>query len=225
VWRKDVPGGKSGLKDKSSGEWVGSWSTPLIAKVGDHEELILTVPHKVKAFDPKTGKELWWCDGLGPLVYTSPVVSDDGIVLAMSGFHGAALAVRAGGSGDVTKTHRLWHHTQQIPQRIGTAVILGDRAYMLNEQGLASCFELKTGKDIWDRERITGAVWSSTVSAAGRLYVTNTAGETLVLKPGDKPEVLARNKLGERVLASIAVSDGELFIRGYKHLWCIGAVR
>jgi outer membrane protein assembly factor BamB len=222
VWTHDEPGGKSGLKDKGNTEWVGSWSTPVVVKVNGREELILTVPHKVKGFDPKTGTELWHCNGLGPLVYTSPVVSDDGVVLAMSGFHGAALAVRAGGRGDVTKTHRLWHHAERNPQRIGTAVVLGGRAYMLNEQGFGSCFDLKTGKDLWNQERLTGPVWGSAVAAAGRLYVTNTSGETLVLKPGDKPEVLAKNKLGERVLASPAVSDGDIFIRGYKHLWCVG---
>jgi len=218
VWQHNEPGGKSG--EKGNTEWVGSWSTPIIKKIGDHEELILSVPYKVRSFDPKTGKELWWCDGLGPLVYTSPVVSDDGIVLAMAGYGGAALAVKAGGSGDVTKT-RLWHHPRQNPQRIGSAVIIGDHAYLMNEQGLASCFELKTGHDLWERKRVTGPTWGSFVLAAGRLYVTNMAGETVVLKADAKFEDLARNKLPDRVLASIAVSDGEIFIRGYKHLWCI----
>src|SRR5436190_6214936 len=88
VWRQDEPGGKSG--EKGNTDWVGSWSTPIIAKVGDREELILSVPYKVKGFDPKSGKELWSCDGLGALVYTSPVVSSDGIVVALSGYGGPA---------------------------------------------------------------------------------------------------------------------------------------
>ncbi len=78
-----------------------------------------------------------------------------------------------------------------------------------------------TGTDLWDRERLTSTTWSSMVHAAGRLYVTNQLGETLVIKTGEKPEVLAKNPLGEKVLASIAISDGDLFIRGHKHLWCI----
>jgi hypothetical protein len=121
----------------------------------------------------------------------------------------------------VTKTHRLWRQDKQNPQRIGSAVVLGEKAYMLNEPGLATCFDLKSGKDEWSRERLTGSTWSSMVHAAGRLYVTSQAGDTLVIKPGDKPEELAKNSLGEKVLASIAISDGDLFIRGYKHLWCI----
>jgi outer membrane protein assembly factor BamB len=218
VWEHQEPGGKYG---KSPAEWVGSWSTPLIARVGDHDELVLGVPGKVKGFDPKTGKERWSCSGLGPLVYASPVYSTDGILVALSGFHGAALAVRAGGKGDVTATHRLWHHPQRNPQRIGSPVIVGDHAYLLNEQGLAQCFDLKTGKDLWHKDRVSSPSWSSPVYAAGRLYVPNQAGDTLVLAASPKFEVLARNSLGERVLSSIALSDGQVFLRTYLHLWCI----
>ncbi|HEV3143851.1 MAG TPA: PQQ-binding-like beta-propeller repeat protein [Gemmataceae bacterium] len=220
VWEHNEPGGASGL-DGDSKNWIGSWSTPIVAKVGDHDELILTMPKMVRAFDPKTGKQLWWCDGLTNLVYTSPVISKDGIVVALSGFHGSALAVRAGGQGDVTKTHRLWHHTQQNPQRIGSGVIVGDYFYLLNEQGLAQCLELRTGKDLWDKERVSSPSWSSFVEAAGRLYVTTMSGETLVLRADPKLEVLAKNPIGERVLASLAISEGEIFIRGHKNLWCI----
>src|SRR5262249_14302266 len=161
------------------------WSTPLIARIGDHDELILNVPHKVKAFDPKTGKELWSCSGLGPLAYTSSVCSPDGIVVAMSGFHGPALAVKAGGKGDVTKTHRLWPHAKQNPQRIGSPVIVGDHVYILDEQGMGRCLELKTGKDVW-KERVGGVSWSSMVVAGDRLYVTNHDGETHILAASPK---------------------------------------
>jgi outer membrane protein assembly factor BamB len=224
VWQHDEPGGDSGKK----GEWIGSWCTPLVARVGDHDELIVAVPEKVKAFDPKTGKELWSCAGLGKLVYASPVCSADGIVVALSGFHGPALAVRAGGKGDVTATHRLWHHADKNPQRIGSPVIVGEHVYLINEQGLAQCFELKTGKELWNSERVTKPTWGSLVVAGGRLYVTNQTGETVVLATNPKLEVLARNRLGERmengemVRGSLAVSDGEVFIRTYKQLWCIG---
>ena len=219
VWRHEESDGHPGLKKGDL--WIGSWSTPVITRIGDHEELILSVPKKVKGFEPKTGTELWSCDGLTDLVYTSPVVSPDGIVIAMSGYGGSALAVRAGGSGDVTKTHRIWRHPSN-PQRIGSCVILGDHAYHVNEPGLASCFELNTGKDLWKKERLTGETWGSPVHAADRVYITNTAGETLVFKADPaKLDVQARNKLPDEVLASIAISDGDLLIRGYKFLWCI----
>jgi outer membrane protein assembly factor BamB len=154
-------------------------------------------------------------------VYASPVCSADGIVVALSGFYGPALAVRAGGKGDVTATRRLWHHAQRHPQRIGSPVIVGPHAYLLNDSGLAQCFDLKTGEDLWHQERVSGPSWSSAVYAAGRLYVPNQAGDTLVLAAGPKFEVLARNSLGERVLSSVALADGQVFLRTYKHLWCI----
>jgi len=219
VWREEVPGGLDGLK--KGAKWIGSWSTPVIAKIGTREELILSVPNKVKAFDPKSGKELWTCDGLTDLVYTSTVVSPDGIVIAMSGYGGSGLAVKAGGDGDVTKTHRLWHHPRN-PQRIGSCAIIGEHAFHVNEPGSASCFELKTGKDLWKGERLTTKTWGSMIHAAGRLYITNYDGTTMVVKPDpSKLDILASNKLPDTVLATIAIADGDILIRGYKFLWCI----
>jgi outer membrane protein assembly factor BamB len=220
VWKHDEPGGRSGAAGPR--EWLGSWSTPLIARVENHDELIVGVPKKVKGFDPKTGEQLWSCGGLGELVYASPVCSAEGIVVAVSGYYGPALAVRAGGSGDVTDTRRLWHHKQRHPQRVGSPVLVGGHAYLLNESGLAQCFDVKTGEDLWKKERVGGATWSSPVHAAGRLYVPTLDGDTLVLSAGPKYELLARNKLGERVRSSLAVAGDELFIRTYEHLWCIG---
>jgi outer membrane protein assembly factor BamB len=217
VWRHDEPGGSSG-KNKP---WIGSWSTPIVVKVQGREELILSVPEKVKGFDPKTGKELWSCSGLGKLVYTSPACSEDGIVISLAGYGGPGLAVRAGGNGDVTATHRLWHHAKRNPQRIGSPLIIGSRAYLINEPGQGSCFDLPTGKDLWKQQRTTSRTWGSLVYAAGRLYVTNVGGETIVLEPGPTPKILARNRLGETVRASLAVSEGEFFLRSYNHLWCI----
>jgi outer membrane protein assembly factor BamB len=222
VWQHDEPGGKSGLGGGIK-DWVGSWATPVVARVGGRDELVLGVPYKVKGFDPKTGKELWSCAGLGPLVYASPVVSAEGVVVALSGFHGPALAVKAGGSGDVTESHRLWLHPRPNPQRIGSPVLVGAYAYLINEPGLGQCFEVKTGKDLWERAKVTSTTWGSLVHAAGRFYVTNTSGETVVLAASPKREVLARNRLDDRVLASLVVADGEVFIRGYKHLYCIAA--
>jgi outer membrane protein assembly factor BamB len=218
VWQHDEPGGKSGLGEKPSG-WLGSWTTPLLVR-GSRDELILGVPRKLKGFDPKTGKELWSCAGMGPLVYTSPLRSKDGIVVAMSGFHGPALAVRTSGDGDIT-ANRLWHHTEKIPQRIGSPVLVGDHVYILNDLGTVQCLELQTGKDLWGSKRLTGSTWASMVAAGGRLYVTNRVGDTFVLAAKPEFEQLAKNSLGEPVYGSMAVSDGELFIRSYKHLWCI----
>lgn len=222
VWRHNEPGGKGG----NARPWIGSWSTPLVVHTGDRDELLLGVPGKFKAFDPATGKELWSCAGLvnqskDELVYTSPVFAD-GVAVAMGGFSGGAVAVRAGGKGDVTATHRLWQQPAPNPQRIGSPVVVGEYLYILNDTGQAQCFELKTGKEVWRKDRVLGSTWASLVAADGKLYVTDRKGDTVVLKAGPKFEQLAKNAIGEPVYASIAVSEGELFLRSYRHLWCIG---
>jgi outer membrane protein assembly factor BamB len=149
------------------------------------------------------------------------VCSADGVAVVMSGYHGPALAVRVGGQGDVTKTHRLWLHGKGQPQRVGSPIILGEYLYLLNENAVAVCLEVKTGKTVW-KERLPGTSWSSPVAVGERLYVTNHAGDCYVIAASPQFRQLAVNSLGERVLSSVAVSEGELFIRSYKHLWCIG---
>lgn len=218
VWEKDIPGGADGIKNKN---WFGSWSTPIIVKVDGHDEMVVGVPKQLKGYDPATGTELWSCDGLGNLVYTSPAFGN-GVFVQMSGFHGPALAVRAGGKGDITKTHRLWHHAQKVPQRIGSPVIVGPHVYIVNADGTAQCFELETGKDVWEKERIPGSTWSSLIHADGKFYINTMNGDTVVLAANPKFQILARNSLNETNLSTVAISNGEIFIRTYKHLWCIG---
>jgi outer membrane protein assembly factor BamB len=198
----------------------GSWSTPLIANVNGQDQLLLGMPNKFKGFDPKTGKELWYCDGMTNLVYTSALYGN-GVAVAMSGFNGAALAVKLGGTGNITKD-RLWHHPRNT-QRVGSGVIVGEHVYILEENGVPHCYELQTGKEVWEiSKRPGGSSWSSMVAAGGRLYVLCQNGDTHVFAASPKYELLATNRLGESTNASIAVSNGELFIRTVGHLWCIG---
>jgi outer membrane protein assembly factor BamB len=217
VWEYKEPGGDSGPK-----KWLGSWSTPIIARVKDADQLLLSAPNVFKSFDPKTGKELWNCAGLTNLVYTSPLYAD-GIAVAMSGFHGHALAVKLGGSGDITKD-RLWHHTKSNPQRIGSGVIAGGHIYMLPDSGTPQCIELKTGEELWSKQidkRPGGGAWGSMVHADGKLYVIDRSGTALVFAASPKYQLLATNPLREHTDSSPAISNGEIFIRTFKHLWCI----
>lgn len=217
VWKVEEPGGIYGGGPQ---EWIGSWSTPVVLKLKDHDELIMSWPLAVKAYNPQTGELLWTCKGLGRLVYSSPLVTPE-VVVAMSGFGGPYLAVRPGGKGDVTETHRLWH-VERAPQRIGSGVIVGEHVYILNETGVAQCIELKAGKTLWN-ERVGVGAWGSMVHADGKLYVTNRQGETLVLAAKPTFEILSRNPLNERSNSSPAFSDGEIFIRTFGHLRCISA--
>jgi outer membrane protein assembly factor BamB len=204
--------------------FYGSWSDPVPAVIDSKAQLLMSWPYRVCSLDPQTGKEHWTCDGLNPLVYTSPLFSE-GIVVSMGGYSGKALAVKAGGSGDVTETHRLWHHPKS-PQRIASGVIHEGKIYILNDPGIAQCIDLKTGEQIWN-ERLkgpgpTGQNWSSLVLSEGNLYAVNQGGDAFVLKASPKFELVSTNPMGEKVIASIAVSDGHLFIRGHKHLFCVG---
>lgn len=218
VWRND---------EQKASDYIGSWSTPVVAKAGDRTELVMSWPAQVKSYEPETGKLLWSCKGLEKegggdrLTYASALVSDK-YVFAAAGYGGAAIGVKTGGTGDVTETHRLWRAAKN-PQRIGSGVIVGDHAYVVNEPSVV-CIDLKTGKQAWDKP-ITGGAWGSIVHSDGKLYLTSQRGETLVFaaKP-DEYEEIAANKLdGSTTRASIVPSDGELFIRTYKHLWCIAA--
>jgi outer membrane protein assembly factor BamB len=224
---------KTGKTIWEQDESFASWSTPLVTKVDGQDQLIVGYSRDVKnapdsktgylkGFDPRTGKEIWKCQGLNSYVYTSALVGD-GVAVAMSGFGGSALAVKLGGSGDITKD-RLWMHPKPATQRVGSGVIVGEHVYMVDENGVVHCYELKTGKDLWkDVDRLTGTTWGSLVHADGRLYLLMHNGETVVLAAKPKFEVLTTNSLGpgESTNSSIVISDGQIFIRTFKHLWCV----
>jgi len=211
VW--DTP--EKGINDKL----YGSWSTPVIYRVGDHDEFALSMPGQLKGFDPLTGKELWTCDGLGPSNYPDTVVGD-GVLIGVSGFQKSMMAVRMGGRGDITKDYRLWH-VEMTQQRVGSGVVRDGHLYVSNAPGIAECIEVKTGQSVW-KERLGGNLWGSMLLAGDRLYVSNTQGEIFILAASPQYRLIAQNSMEEHIKASLAPSDGQLFIRTYKNLYCVG---
>lgn len=217
VW--EVPGVTS-----KADAFKGSWCSPRLVRQGKDsggDLLLVGQPGRLVAYDPATGKETWSCRGLTDLVYTSPMVGE-GAAVAMSGYHGKALAVRLGGAGDVTETHRLWNTADGVKeqQRIGTGVVLDGRVFSLNEPGL-ECLDLLTGKSLW-KKRLGVANWSSILHAEGRLYFVDQAGTTHVVAAKPELEVLSENRLEETTNASIVAADGGLFVRTHRHLWRLG---
>jgi outer membrane protein assembly factor BamB len=206
-------------------EKVSSWGTPIIVSVDGKDQLLYCPEYQLKGADPKTGKELWHCDGLMEYVYASPLYSPElKIAVAMSGYNKSALAVKVGGSGDITKD-RLWLHPKNN-QRVGTGIIVGEHVYILEDNGTPKCYELKTGKELWQVEkRPAGTNWGSMVHADGKLYVLTRDGTTLIFAASPKYELLATNRLapGETTNSSPAISNGEIFLRTNRHLWCISA--
>ncbi len=224
LWQSDEPGGDSGEeKDAISGKplWTGSWSTPVVAKVAGQDQLLVSLPKHVSAFDPRDGRVAWSCAGLGDLVYTSVLVGD-GIGVAMGGYMGPAIGFRTGGTGDVTETNRLWLVDKGNPQRIGSGVVIGRHIFMANEPGIAQCLELDTGREVWKDRLPGGNIWGSIVAAEGRLYVTNQKGTTHLFRANpERFELIASNELGEASNSTPALSDGQIFVRTFEHLFCI----
>jgi outer membrane protein assembly factor BamB len=212
VWETPEEGGDTGITSKV---FRGSWSTPLVARVGDADQLIFAVPFKLKGYDPLTGRELWSSKGPGTYCYSSPLFVEG---LAIFGRE----VVKLGGTGDITADRQQ--------QRVGamyisTAVIAGDYLYTYNDVGVPACYDWKTGEELWKDqiEKRPGGqtAWGSPVHAAGRIYITDQRGTTSVFAAGPKYAHLATNELNERTNASIANSGGAIFLRTHKHLWCL----
>ena len=221
LWKHDEPGGL----DTTYKKMVGSWSTPIVIKVGGREQILCTMPTRVLACESETGALLWYCTGLADekaeLVYPSPVVSGD-IGVAFSGWvNGPTIGFKLGGSGDMTSTNRIWLEKQ--PQRIGSGVVVGRWLYLVNAgPGTAECIDCRTGKAVWTERLEGGESWGSVVMAAGRLYVTSRRGITSVFRPApEKFELLAAHDLGEPSNATPAIADGCIFLRTDQHLICI----
>lgn len=224
IWRTDEPVVGDGQRNESN-KYMGSWCTPVIIEFEDEEQVLCTQATRVVAYDPEDGKIIWFCRGVsharGDLAYSSPVVSGD-VCVVIAGFKGPGMGIRLGGKGDVTETHRLWRK-EDSPQSIGSGVSLEGRIFIPHaEGGGISCVDPKTGDELWQERSSRAQQWGSIVFAAGRMYLTNQQGETIVFAPNtDKFESIARNDLGEAGNSTPAFSDGEIFIRTHERLYCI----
>ena len=195
-----------------------SWSTPILVPVGERAELIVNAQDELRAYDPGSGGLLWRVTGMTGWVTPSPV-SGKGLVFATSGKDGPTLAVRPGGRGDVTATHVAWRKERGGPY-VCSPLLYGDLVYVHEEQGVLTCRDAADGQEIY-RKRLPGKFSASAAAGDGKIYVTNEAGTTFVLKAGRQFEVLAENALDAEVLASPAIAGGRIFLRTRKDLFCI----
>ncbi len=228
VWKFDEPDWKpgdrtDGFRGRSDEGVIGSFSTPIIIGANGRDELVMSFPMEVKAFDPLKGDVLWTCGGLNPLVYTSPV-HGDGIVVALGGYYGNSVGVKAGGKGEITESNRVWHEVRHHGG-IGSGVVKDGHLYFQNAGGIAFCLELKTGREKW-KERLPGKgkSWGSFLLAGGHIYTLSQPGDSVVFKANpEKFEVVAQSDIGEVTNSSLVPSNGEIFIRTHEALWCISA--
>lgn len=223
IWQIEEPFKGDGDHNEQD-QFLGSWTTPVVAKVDGKDQVICAMPTRLVAYGPEDGKILWFCEGLrfdkGDLAYSSPTVVGD-VCISIAGYGGPGIGVKLGGSGNVTATHQLWKNASHA-QNIGSGIAVDGLLYFPYESGRIECLDPKTGKKIW-REAAKGSIWGSIVLAGGNAYVTDQRGKTIVFKPGkEKLDVVSVNDLGEPSNSTPAVSDGQIFIRTFKGLYCIG---
>jgi outer membrane protein assembly factor BamB len=218
IWRVERP-------TQAIQESPDSYTTPALLRYGDAAEIVVTGGDCVTGHDPATGKELWRANGLNPdnnpnyRIVASPVVCD-GVVYAPTRVS-PLLAIKSGGRGNITESHRLWSftHGPDVP----TPVTDGKYFYVVDDRGVMWCLDAKSGQTIWGPQRVKPGTYSSSpVLADGKIYVTNEDGLTTVLKAGPQFEVLSENHLNDYTLSSPAISDGQIFMRTAQYLYCIG---
>jgi len=229
----DTRTGKEVWRQEAAGLSM-SWCTPILVKVdADRTDLVIGVAREIWGLNPETGKLRWYSKGVNGDSFYSSVVSHDGIVYAIEGREGGSLAVRAGGKGDVTKSHVLW--TGRHTNRIGTPLVYEGRVYLV-ANGITTSIDAKTGEKAAEarlkggrpapQERRMGGDYASPIIADGKLYFMTHSGDMFVLKPNDELEQLAVNRVTaeqEEFSATPAAVNGELYFRSNKHLYCVAS--
>ena len=197
-----------------------SYSTPLVVNTPLGPELIVNSSERVDAYDPRTGTLLWYTGSTNRFPIPMPVFHN-GVIYMSRGYRSSPyMAIRPGGRGDVSKTHVVWESGTGAPY-ISSLVYDAGLIYMATDVGAVTVVDATTGQRV-SQQRVEGIFSASPVAADGKIYFVSETGETIVMEAGRIPTVLARNDLGERTIASPAISDGQIFIRTDDHIFCIG---
>ena len=199
---------------------IRSYVTPLIREIDGRTQMIFSGSKHIISLNPRDGTEHWKIEGPTEQFVASMVY--DGKLLFMSAgfptYH--VMGIRPDGRGNVTESHVAWHATN-AKCYVPSPVVVGDYLMVADDRGTANCFVTATGDRLW-QERLGKGFNNSLITANGLAYLLADDGITKVIKPGEKLDVVAENPCGERCFASLAVSQGQIFLRGEKHLFCIG---
>jgi outer membrane protein assembly factor BamB len=200
-----------------------SYATPFVVEAPSSAEIIVNSSERVDAYDPKTGAFLWHVGG--PNQFPIPVPTFHGGVMYMSrGYRsGPYMAIRPGGRGDITGSHVVWQVNTGAPY-ISSLVYDGGLIYMASDVGAITVVDATTGAKVW-QERVEGIFSASPVAADGKIYFVSETGETIVLRGGREPGIVAKNDVGERLIASPAISNGQIFLRADDRLIAVGKAR
>lgn len=204
-----------------------AYTSPTVVTVNGKKQIVVSGGAYVTGHDPENGKELWRGGGLNPTnsknfrTISSPLVRDGMIFVPtrVTPF----LAFKAGGTGDISTSHLAWKWTEKGAPDVPTPVSDGERLYMADDQGAFTCVNAKTGEKIYGPEQTgIGRTSSSPILADGKIYLTGESAETAVVEAGPKFRLIAKNALdGTYTLSTMAIADGELFLRTGTHLYCI----
>jgi outer membrane protein assembly factor BamB len=219
---------------KTERDELSSWSTPYVYDKGTRPELIVNATKAIRSYDPETGKLLWECRGPATSITTPTPTFINGMIIVSSGFLMDPIrpmtAFRPGASGDITLKQDetssnaiVWRQQLGAPY-IPSPIAYDNRIYVVLDNGMIACYDANTGKEVYGKQRIDVAATgfsASPVAMDGKLFCPSEDGDVLVIKAGDQYELLAKNSLGEAIMASPAVSEGKMFIRSIKHLYCI----
>lgn len=202
----------------------GGWSTPVLISTGSRRELILNGEQGVNAYDPVTGKDLWFCKGYAGRGEPIPVL-DHGLLYVVNGQPGNTYVVKPGGSGDVSETHRVWNAKVGGGRDLPTPAVVGDYELISSLSGMLTTYEAKTGV-IHFSERLGSQVSATPITAGGLVYFQMENGEVIVVKPGKTLEIVSRNKTDsasdEIFRASLSPIHGQWFARSQGTVYCIG---
>jgi outer membrane protein assembly factor BamB len=202
------------------GEGRVSHSTPLLVTGPAGDELIVNSSERIDAYDPRSGTLLWY-EGTSRQTPIPSAVFHDGRIYLSRGYRNSDyMAIRPGGRGDVSATHVEWRQPSGASY-VPSVLYYDGLLYMTNEVGVVTCADARTGERVW-RHRLGGVFFASPVAGDGRVYMASETGETFVLQAGREPRVLARNDLGERLIASPAISGGRIFLRSDGTLFAVG---
>jgi outer membrane protein assembly factor BamB len=205
-------------KDRGTGRV--SYSTPLVVSGPESDELIINSSERIDAYNPVNGELLWYSGSPRQSPIPSPVFHDSVIYLSRGYRNSDFLAIRPGGHGEVTESHTLWR-TPTGASYVPSILYYDGLLYMTSDAGILTCAEASTGEQVW-RQRLRGVFFASPAAADGKVYLVSETGETIVVRAGREPDILARNNLGERLIASPAISRGHIFLRSDENLFCIG---
>jgi len=216
---------------KATRDEMPSWATPTVYTAGARPELVTNAPKFIRGYDPETGQELWRLGRSSNITAPTPVFEKD-LIVVMSGRRPNApiFVLKAGARGDITLPERatsggpvLWTR-ENAGSYMPTPVVYDGRLYVLKNQGILTCWDLRTGEQVYEQRLpgVTSGFSASPVAADGKLYLPSEDGDVLVVRAGPRFELIATNSMGQPLMATPAISDGLLLVRGERDLFAVG---